>query len=466
MSNGKINKLLGFSLPVMMGCLIVLSKFSSNAYRLEWGQLPTSLAIGASIGLFFWALFFALPFSRSNSAVISCGITLLFMTWMVYPYPIIPEMLMMSTIIVLYNIKPSQNRVVATIAFIVISLAIIVSLGQSVYVKASYASGEGMQKTAVTIGTLEHTPDIYFIIPDRFASPSALEESGLDMEDFTAELEARGFYVRHDSLSDDVAKRSGNFPTPTTRTIRFMASVLNMGEEVALSIPYNQASSKVKNHLVGRILKGNGYTYHHIGDWWQETIVNPLADHNYIYEGYTMIDRFAGDELAVAVIDMSGLRDANIGSLIPVELLTRINRERNMYQLATFKDIARNGEHPKFVFVHIILPHPPYTWGKDGGVRTESMGEMEQYLEQVQFTEGYLLQMIDAIEETDSIIIIQSDEGIAFGSPSANEKLSNNQWNGVLTAWRVPGGDFAEMQNVSITDVLKFAINSLTRLEG
>lgn len=455
--SGKI----GFILPVMTGCLVVLSKFSSDAYRLGWGQLPASLAIGAVVGLFIWAVFFALPLTRSNSAVISCVITLMLMTWMAYPYPIIPEMVMVSTIIVLYDIKPSQNRVVATITFTVVALAIIVSLGQSVYAKASYARNEGTQKTAVMLGTLEHTPDIYFIVPDRFTSPSALEECGINTEDFVAELEARGFYVRCNALSDDEAKPKGNFPMPTTRTLRFMASVLNMGKEVDLSVPYNQSSNEVKNHLVGRILKKNGYTYHHIGDWWQETLFNPLADYNYIYEGYTMMGHFAGDELAIAVIDMSCLRDANVGSLLPVELLTKINRERNIYQLATFKDIAGNGEYPKFVFVHILLPHPPYTWAGDGSVRTKPMGGMEAYLEQVKYTEGYLLQMVDAIEETDSIIIIQSDEGIAFGSPSANEKLSNNQWNGVLTAWRVPGEDFSKMQEVSITEVLGFAINSL-----
>lgn len=458
--SGKI----GFILPIMVGCLVVLSMFSSHAQRLEWGQLPTSLAIGASLGLFIWVVFHLLPLTRSNSAVISGVITLMFMTWMAYPYPIIPMMIMLSTIIVLYDIKPSQSRIVATITYIVVALAIIVSLGQSVCIKASYVRSEGiLQKTAVTLGTLEHTPDIYFIVPDRFASPSALEECGLEVGDFIAELEARDFYVRYNALSDDEATPPGDSLAPTTRTLRFMASVLNMGMEVDLSIPYNRASSEVKNHLVGKILKANGYTYHHIGDWWQETIVNPLADYNYIYEGYSMIDYFASDELAVAVIDMSWLRDANAGSLIPTALLTKINRERNIYQLAIFKDIAGNGEHPKFVFVHMLLPHPPYTWAKDGGVRTESMGTMEQYLEQVQFTEGYLLQMVDAVKETDSIIIIQSDEGIAFGSPSENKKLSNNQWNGVLTAWRIPGKDISAMQDVSITKVLGFAINSLGR---
>lgn len=448
----------------MTGCLVALSTFSSYAHRLEWGQLSTSLAIGSIIGLFMWGVFYALPLTRSNSAVISSVETLMFMTWMVYPYPIIPMMVTLSTIIVLYDIKSPQNKAIGAITFIVVALAIIVSLSQSVYAKVSYAGDGNMARETTVI--LKDTPDIYFIVPDRFASPSALKECGLNIEAFITSLEESGFYVRSDAISEDKAEPPGDSLAPTTRTLRFMASILNMGEEVELRIPYNQASGKVKNHLVGRILKENGYTYHHIGDWWQETIVNPLADYNYIYRGYSVIEYFAGNELATAIIDMSWLRDANAGSLLPVGLLTRINRERNLYQLATFKEIAGNGESPKFVFAHILLPHPPYTWGKDGNVRTEPMDTMGQYLAQVQFVEGYLLQMIDAIKETDSIIIIQADEGIAFGSPGENKKLSNNQWNGVLTAWRIPGEDKTDMQDMPITDVLKFVINSLSKSRG
>jgi len=447
--SGKI----GFILPIMAGCFIVLSVFSSYAYRLEWNQLPTALAVGAVIGLLGWVVFYTLPFTRPASAVTASVITIVFMTWAVYPFPIIPMMVMLSTIIVLYDIKPYHNRVIATITFMVLALAITVALAQSVYTKILYADNEGNLQDQTAL--LEHKPDIYFIVPDRFTNLSALEEIGYDTSGFAGELEARGFYIRHDAISEDKATPTEDSLAPTTRTLRFLSSVLNMGEEVDLCIPYNQASSKVKNHLVGKILKDNGYTYHHIGDWWQETLTNPNADRNYIYRGYSLIDYFAGDEFAVAIIDMSWLREANTGSLLSFKKLTEFNQARNLFQLAAFKDIAGSGEHPKFVFVHILIPHPPYVWGAD----TEGMSTKEKYLAQVQFTEGYLIQMIDAIEETDSIIIIQSDEGVNIG------QFSNNKWNGVLTAWRIPGESFSEMDSVPITDVLKFAINSIAGSE-
>lgn len=444
---------IGFTLPMIAGCFVVLSVFSGNAYRLEWSQLPTGLAIGAVVGLLSWVVFYAMPFTRPSSAVISSVVTMALMTWAVYPFPIIPTMVMLSTIIVFYDIKPHHKRIITNIAFIILVLAVPVALAQSVYTKILYAGNEGELQGQTVL--LKHRPDIYFIVPDRFTSLSALDEIGYETSGFAGELEARGFYIRYNALSKDEATPTGDSLAPTSRTLRFMASVLNMGEDVDLCIPYNIASNRVKQHLVGKILKDNGYTYHHIGDWWQETLTNPNADRNYIYRGYSLIDYFAGDEFAVAIIDMSWLREANTGSLLSFKKLTEFNQARNLFQLAAFKDIAGSGEHPKFVFVHILIPHPPYVWGAD----TEGMSTKEKYLAQVQFTEGYLIQMIDAIEETDSIIIIQSDEGVNIG------QFSNNKWNGVLTAWRIPGESFSEMDSVPIIDVLKFAINSIAGSE-
>lgn len=453
-ASGKI----GFILPVLTGCLTVTSLFSAYAYRLSWNQLPASLVIGAIVGLLAWTTFYALPLTRSASSTVAGIITLVVMTWMVYPYPIMPMMIMVSTVIVLYDLKPSQLKVITSTALIITTLAIVASLGQATYNKTTYASSSPQTATILT-----RTPDIYFIVPDRFTSPSALDECGLDTSDFVSELENRGFYVPYDSLSSDPAKPDSDSFAPTTRTLRFLASALNMGTAVDLNISYNQASSMVKGHTVGKILRSNGYIYHHIGDWWQETLSNPEADHNYIYKGYSAVDYLSQNELATAVVDRSWIRDANIGSLLPTDLLIRTNHERNKYQLATFEEIAGNGEHPKFVFVHILLPHPPYTWSKEGNTLPVSAGinTMERYLEQVQFTEGYLLQMIDSIEDSDSIIIIQSDEGIALSTVEANEELTNNQWNGVLSAWRIPGVDTTRLTDVLPTEILGYAIGNL-----
>jgi len=380
------------------------------------------------------------------------------MLWMSFPYPVIPMVIIVDAVVVVFDLNIKQKRVIAQALFTVVVLALSVSLVQAAYIRMT-SSNE--QETAKSSVVLDQAADIYFIVPDRFASPSALEECGLNTSSFVSELESRGFYVRSNALSSDLVQPSGGPLTTTTRTLRFMASALNMGAEVPVHVLYNQASSMVRNHLVGSVLKSSGYTYHHIGDWWQETLSNPAADYNYIYRGYSAIDYLSYNELTTAVADRSWLREANIGALLPVEVLIRTNHERNSYQRETFKEIAGNGEHPKFVFLHVLLPHPPYTWSKEGELQKDNLSIMDCYLEQVQFTEGYLLDLIDSITDTDSIVIIQSDEGIAFTSPGDNEALSNNQWNGVLTAWRVPGVGDEQLRNIPVTGILGYVIDYL-----
>ena len=79
---------------------------------------------------------------------------------------------------------------------------------------------------------------------------------------------------------------------------------------------------------------------------------------------------------------------------------------------------------PKFVFLHIILPHPPYLFRADGTpvqsgplvMHLEEYGDKHSFVEQVKFTEKKTEQLIDAIlstSKTKPVIIVQSDHGPA-----------------------------------------------------
>ncbi len=453
---------IGFILPALVGYLTVSSLFSTHATKLPWSYLLQASVLGVTIGVLLWVFFYALPLTRNASSIVASVATLIVMLWMVFPYSIVPIMVMLSTIIVLYDLDRKYIRAIASVILVMVSLAIAVSLGQTVYAKA--IKDNGLSDTPVVLMSAE-APDIYFIVPDRFTSMDGLVASGVDPSWFAGALSNRGFYIRgdsvsNDSLSDIPRATPGTSLATTTRTLRFMASVLNLGADVELYIPYNRASNMVKNHMVGRILKENGYTYHHIGDWWPETSSIPIADHNYVYSVHSVADYLSANELMMAVVDRSWLRDIRSG------LLTQAYADRNMYQLETFRAIAGNNEHPKFVFAHILLPHPPYTWTKDGEVRAGGAGQSdtEQYLEQTQFTMWYLLQMVESIESQDSIIIIQSDEGMA-NSTNSGVELSRTQTDGTLTAWRIPGASNYDLEGITITDILGYVVTSLNDKE-
>jgi len=83
---------------------------------------------------------------------------------------------------------------------------------------------------------------------------------------------------------------------------------------------------------------------------------------------------------------------------------------------------------PKFVFAHIMAPHPPYLFREDGTIETDSdfyreaLGQpatqelfIEGYKRQVIFVEDQILNIVKEIinnSENDPIIIIQGDHGI------------------------------------------------------
>jgi hypothetical protein len=80
---------------------------------------------------------------------------------------------------------------------------------------------------------------------------------------------------------------------------------------------------------------------------------------------------------------------------------------------------------PKYVHVHLILPHPPFVFGPDGEFTNPADFWNEKkvypgnkfrigYINQLQFVNTKLLEMIDTIlaeSETPPIIILQGDHG-------------------------------------------------------
>ena len=87
------------------------------------------------------------------------------------------------------------------------------------------------------------------------------------------------------------------------------------------------------------------------------------------------------------------------------------------FQFDALNEIAADPD-PTFTFAHFTLPHPPYVFDAQGNYVTADQwraGPDEAYLDQLKYTNTAMLQMIDRLmagpDETDPIVVIQSDEG-------------------------------------------------------
>ena len=121
------------------------------------------------------------------------------------------------------------------------------------------------------------------------------------------------------------------------------------------------ARAKLGDHEVGRFLRANGYRYYHLGAWYGPTLSNPIADEVRAWGKTTEFEPV--------------LRDATM--LPALERLVGRPREdddfRNRHReeaLFAFRQLPRLADEAgrKFVFAHILLPHPPYGFDADGGI--------------------------------------------------------------------------------------------------
>ncbi len=273
-------------------------------------------------------------------------------------------------------------------------------------------------------------PDIYYLIFDRYASSTTLKESyGYDNIEFINFLKAKGFYVAEQSHA--------NYST----TVLSLASSLNMNYLVLpLSSKKNRNndqtrySQRITDNKVLRFLKSQGYSTVHFGSWFWPTGYNPNADVNINYS-YLPFRGFA-----LIMFEQS--------LLYPI---FRLFYKLDSGILSAFDKISLLPDEgsPKFVFAHILLPHEPFIFDRDGMLLSSyeklNTSEKEKYLNQLIFTTKKIETLTEVLlskSQYPPVIIIQSDEGPYLDMIEDKEPLSNSvieKRTGILNAYYLPG---------------------------
>lgn len=258
-------------------------------------------------------------------------------------------------------------------------------------------------------------PDIYYIIVDRYARRSTLEEIyNFDNSEFIQFLKDNGFYV---------ARSRANYPFTTTS----LASSLNMrylddlqekmGKDSTDATPLYEL---IEDNEVIRYLKSKGYKYLHFGGEFGTTARNKNADFNYVYWG---------DPLNLSEFERKLLNQTIYTPLMSLvnrltnNKLTQAESERQRsyhFALSQLNQVAKTTEieGPKFVFVHIFISHDPFVFNRDGSYLSETEGNLKDYkqvyLDQLIFANEMIKQLINTLQtksKTKPVIILQSDEG-------------------------------------------------------
>lgn len=265
--------------------------------------------------------------------------------------------------------------------------------------------------------TSQNYPDIYYFIFDRYAGPRSLsEEYEFDNSNFFNFLKSKGFYVAEESTT--------NYP----KTFLSLGSSLNMEYLDYLTEKTDGGESKdesiltpfIRNSKVLQFLKEKGYYTVNIGPKsWNATSNNTFANKNYILQKgtYPYVDAFGTGYLNTTIASPLFKQIFHDPMDVSIDPYNNEHRKLIVYQLEAIND-AISIPGPKFVFVHVLLPHDPFVFDKDCNPISEKVVEgrdhLENYFNQLQCANSKIMPMIDTVltkSKKKPIIILQSDEG-------------------------------------------------------
>ncbi len=307
------------------------------------------------------------------------------------------------------------------------------------------------------------SPDIYYFILDAFGRSDTLKQIyDFDNSSFIDGLKKRGFIIPAGSRSN------------YQMTCLSLPSSLNMQylDYLEPTLGRNSADYSVLYRLIQRnkvtsLLKSLGYRYVNVRSGWSPTDYMPNADVNV---GFAYGNVF---HLALLRNTLIGPWQRDFDFLGWAARKVRLYGLQNIESIAQVQFQSRSGvppcstSAPKFVFVHIVVPHPPFLFNEDGStcplgvISLSDKFEKEKYVAQVKFIQKQVLAMLDQLDKNPrkKVVIIQGDHGPALqngsdGNPSPSFLRERMR---ILNAYRLPDADSSLIYD-GITPVNSFRV--------
>ncbi len=303
----------------------------------------------------------------------------------------------------------------------------------------------------------QNPPDIYYFILDMYTREDLLKNVyGYDNSGFVNALEKRGFYVAQCSQSN------------YTRTEVSIPSSLNFSYLQDLDPKFNNPESIARMHLwdtlkhsavrfqlesmgYKTISFANGFPWSDLDD--ADVFLTPSPFSSGVSEFETLF------------METTLFRTFQDFGWLDLDQISGQNfRDRDMLVFNSMKRVAKM-QGPKFVYVHLILPHPPFVFGPDGEYTNPADFWNQQklypadkfklgYTNQMTFMNRKMLQVVDTIiseSKTPPIIILQGDHG-PWIQP-------NPQHFFILNAYYLPGHETELYPTISPVNSFRLIFN-------
>jgi len=481
--------------PVLFAISPVLSLYAQNTDQVTVQELAIGLGITVLPTILIYCLVLGIAHDGRRAALaaavflvfyslygtISSGLKMLPIRWITPDTDrryVLPAWTLLYLLYSLYVLRTPRrlngltamlNASAGFLLAITAGLIALQSVGSEASIRRRESPGSSLPVAAIE-GVTRQVPDVYYIVLDGYARSDVLRALySYDNERFLTELKHLGFVIADDSRSN------------YCQSILSLASSLNM-DYISELLPQAKPNGRSRSPLV-RLLRDS-------------SVMRRFRDHGFraiaFETGYSLTDMTTADAFLRPA--MSGLTQGpfvdRILAATPIPVLLQTDRMSG-YDLHrkrlefTFAQLSNLGVAAgrKFVFAHIVAPHPPFVYGAHGepmewpwpfslndGSHLIRPGGMTRdtfvtaYRDQLHYVNSLTLDTLKSIieqAEIPPVIVLQADHGP--GSLLNNHDAEDTNMGerlSILNAYLIPGeaGIDASAIYDSITPVNTFRI--------
>jgi hypothetical protein len=474
--------------PMAAAAFPLFSLYSNNLDWVTLGQilLPLGLLLAAAVVVY---AFCAAVFRSIDKAclIATCFITIVFAYGLLVPFKL--EAFSIRTVVA-YQVLLFLLGALAIYAFLsrrpLSAAADVVSIVAVTVLCVPVAQVLWFQVEQLTAGTFATPggspdastgadllrPDIYHIVLDGYTRQDVLQELyGVDNTPFLDALRQRGFYVASGS-------RSNYLQTLLSLTSTFNMTYLNhlKGPTSSADLYRRYLQKCIRKSAVLSELRAHGYTY--------VRFVSALGNLNAEAGADVELSPVAKTLNTTQIELLDGLLRASPWrhNLVLRMLLLKSSQPLVPFQFQTLRQLKPQPERPQFVFAHILCPHPPFVFDRNGNIAPNASANLSDgsdfggtlqeyqhgYIEQLLYVNREVLKTIDAIlknypPDKRPVIIIQGDHGSGshYNQESAEKSLLWER-SSILNVYLVPDGlQFAFYESITPVNSYRVLFNGL-----
>lgn len=489
--------------PFLFGFYVVLSLYAQNSQLVSVVALRRPVVVVTICTLLIWLFWLTLLRSPAKSGIFTIAALFVFFMYGTIIRIVVQFVtrfgdsdLFVAVVLGVVGLTPlcilgalvwrsPWSFAVATRFFNVATVVLVIlAVGEVIWAKSEQRSVQPISSRDAPISIrepIEEPPDIYQIILDGYAREDVLSgRYGFDNSAFLNELEARDFYVAHES--------SSNYHDSAVS----LSSMLNMEYHAAHASGLTRLPVRnyLRDNVVVKFLRSKDYRFVAFSSGYSPTEFREADEFRQLWSIPSEFETALMERTPLRLFKLPGIGffslyplERKLQKYWPISAMCSIgehwshvqHRNRILYNLDGLESMEP-GKSPQFVFAHLISPHYPYVFQRNGDLvknpKRRNALHIPGYLEQIEYLNSRVLSIVDSVlaKKPNTIILVHSDHGSRnfVGFHDSFEEYSSDSWKnhvveftGNLTAIHLPKkkGEEALYQKISLVNVYRVILN-------